>query len=144
MSQNELKISEGGKRILNTCQKELFPTINKLKELLISIQKCRISYQLYSSNLNKLEKEYYEISLNFFEVSRKLETPDIIFEGLEGEAQYMADYFQYQNAFLQNLSDGKNYVEIIDRTLDRKSQSIQNNRTFLLAVVAIIVALLWR
>lgn len=142
--QNELKVSEGGKRILNTCQKELFPTLNKLKELLISIQKCRISFQLYSRQLDKFEKDYHNVSLVFFEVSRKLETPDIIFEGLSGEAQYIADYFQYQNAFLQNLADGRNYVEIIDRTLDRKNQNIQNNRTFLLAIIAIVVSLLWR
>lgn len=139
---NELKISKGTKRILDTMQQDLFPSLSRLRELLVRIQKFRISSQLYSTELHKLELEYSGISTSFFTIVKKLETPDILFEGLEGESQNMIDYFQWQNAFSKNLDEGSKYIEIIDRTLDRKNQSIQNNRTFVFALLAIFISLI--
>ncbi len=136
------QISEGGKRILDTVQKELFPSLEKLKDILVRIQKVRISWQLYSLELHKLEKEYYQASSDFFSTVRKLQTPDILFSGLENNPQHIVDYFQFQGAFQNNIAQGINYIEIIDRTLDRKAQNIQNNRIFLISITAIVISLI--
>ncbi len=141
MPPNQIPISIGGKKILNTVKDELFPIINDLKSILISVQRIRISYQLYSLDLSKTEKEYTQEVVKFFEVVRKLQTPDLLFEGLDGDFQNMADYFQYQGAFQKVIEQGLNYVEIIDRTLDRKTQNIQSNRVFLISVIAIVISI---
>lgn len=52
----------------------------------------------------------------------------------------IADYFSYKNAFQKSIEEGVKYIEIIDRTLDRKRQGIQFFWTFLLAVIAIVVS----
>lgn len=136
-------ISEGGKRILNSVKDELFPLLEKTKDVMVRIQKIRISHQLNSPRLNELENEYSDIMARFFEVVRKLQTPDILFMGLKQEdTQNIVDYFNYQNAFQKNIEQGLNYVEIIDRTLDRKMQNIQNNRAFLFSILAIIISIL--
>jgi len=139
---NQIPISEGGKRVLTTIKDELFPCINKLKDVLVRTQKVRISYQLYLKILTVLEKEYNEISSKFFDVVRKLDTPDILFLGLEDDKQNMVAYFQFQEGFKRTIDQGLTYVEIIDRTLDRKTQNIQNNRTFLISVLAIVISFL--
>mgnify|MGYP001561891979 CR=1 FL=1 len=142
MPPNQIPVSEGGKRILNTIKDELFPVIKRLKDILVRVQKVRISYQLYSTTLSNLETEYALVSGDFFEVVRKLQTPDLLFKGLVDNPQYVADYFQYQEAFQKNIEQGLNYVEIIDRTLDRKIQNIQSNKTFLISVTAIVISIL--
>ena len=139
---NQIHISEGGKRVLTTVKDELFPCINKLKDVLVSTQKIRISYQLYSPVLVSLEKEYIKICSEFFEIVRKLDTPDILFQGLQKNDQNIVAYFQFQEGFKRSIDKGLNYVEIIDRTLDRKTQNIQNNRTFLISVLAIVISVL--
>src|SRR3970040_1750600 len=95
--QNQISISEGGKRILNTVQDELFPVLNRLKELLLSVQKCRTMIPIYSPKLNRLESEYSDVSSEFFTVVRKLETPDILFENLDKNSQNIASYFSFQD-----------------------------------------------
>jgi hypothetical protein len=138
-----LQITEGGKKILNTVSAELFPVVKRMKELLIKVQKCR-PFSLYSPELIELEKEYYEISAQFFTVATKLETPDILFEGFNKEKEEpMIAYFQYRGAFVQNIDEGAKYIEIIDRTLDRKNQNIQNFRTFIIAIIAVVVGIIW-
>jgi len=143
MPPNQIPVSTGGRRILNTVKEELFPVIDRLKDILVHVQKVRISYQLYSPILSNLEKEYTQVSADFFEVVRKLQTPDVLFDGLSDNPQNIVDYFQYQGAFQKNIEQGLNYVEIVDRTLDRKTQSIQNTRTFLISIIAIVVSILF-
>ncbi len=142
MPPDQLPIRPGGKRILDTVKDRLFPITNRLKDILVRVQKIRVSYQLYSPTLSSLDKEYTEASGDFFEVVRILQTPDLLFEGLGDNPEPIVDYFQYQEAFQKNIEQGLNYVEITDRTLDRKTQSIQNNRTFLVSLLAIIISLL--
>lgn len=137
----QIPVTPGLRRILSTIKDELFPQIDNLKNLLVEIQSCRISYQLYSSRLSSLEKKYSNVSEDFFEVVKKLETPDILFKGVEGGERNIADYFQFQGAFKQNISEGVGYIEIIDRTLDRKIGTIQNTRTFLISIVALVVSI---
>jgi hypothetical protein len=139
---NEIPISDGGKRILNTMKDEMFPIQNKLKELLVRIHKSRVNFSLFSKDLAIQSNEYESISTNFFEISQKLQTPDILFLGLKNNAENIAAYFQYQQAVMQSIDEGSKYIEIIDRTLDRKLQTINNFRTQLLAVVAIIASLI--
>ena len=79
--------------------------------------------------------------LGHFEVVKKLETPYLIFEGMDGGERNIVDYFQFQGAFKQNISEEVGYVEIIDRTLDRKVGTIQNTRTFLISIVALVVSI---
>jgi len=134
-------IRPGQRKIMVTVKDELFPQIEKLKDLLVKIQSCRISNQLFSIIMNNLENEYSMVSSNFFEVVKKLETPDILFQGVDGGDQNMIDYFQFRGAFKDNISEGLNYIEIIDRTLDRKFGVIVNNRTFLISIVAIIISI---
>lgn len=55
-------VTPGQKVILETVQKELFPQIDKLKDLLVKIQSCRISFQIYSLQLQQIEKEYYIVA----------------------------------------------------------------------------------
>jgi hypothetical protein len=144
MSDNQNKsttLTPGQRKILETVKNELFPQIENLKKLIVNVQACRISYQLFSFKLQNLEKEYATVSKRFFEVVKKLETPDILFEGIEGEERNIVDYFQFQGAFKQNIGEGLTYVEIIDRTLDRKAGTIQNNRTFLISIIAIVVSI---
>lgn len=136
-----IPVTPGQRIILNTVKDELFPQINNLKTILVEIQACRISYQLYSSKLSALVERYSNVSKNFFEVVKKLETPDILFERVEGEERNIVDYFQFQGAFKQNISEGVGYVEIIDRTLDRKVGTIQNTRTFLISIIALVVSI---
>lgn len=133
--------TSGQKRIMETIQKELFPQIEDLKRVIVEIQTCRIFYQLYSVRLREIEIKYEKTLKNFFEAVNKLETPDILFSGLEKSDQNAVDYFQFQGAFKQNISEGIIYVEIIDRTLDRKLGAIQNNRTFLISSIALIISL---
>jgi hypothetical protein len=54
----------------------------------------------------------------------------------------MIDYFQWQGVFKDNIKEGVEYIEIIDRTLDRKMGAIQNNRTFLISVIALVISIL--
>jgi len=68
MEQKQIPISEGAKIILDTVKDELFPAVGKLKKLLNSLQKCRVSFQLYSSRLNEFEEEYASTSDTFFAV----------------------------------------------------------------------------
>jgi hypothetical protein len=140
---NEIKITEGGKIILNTVKDELFPTVNMLKDLIVKIHSCRIRFPLYSAELNKIRNEYESVSVTFFDVAKKLETPDILFANMHDDPQLMVSYFQYKNAFESAINEGVKAVEIIDRSVDRKSQVIQNSWTYLLAVVAIIASIIW-
>ena len=138
-----LEISRGGKLILNTIKDELFPCIKNLKDLIIKIQKCHIKFPLYSFELNKLEKEYLEVSEKFFTVSIKLQTPDILFKDLEEDPRYIVDYFQYKEAIGQTIVDGSKIIEIIDRTLDRKRQNIENNRALYISITAIVLSIIF-
>ena len=140
MKKDQIPVTSGQKIIMNTVQKELFPTLESLKELLVRIQKLRIAFPLYSRELSLIEKEYTQIAVDFFEVTRKLQTPDILFKDSKDD-QNMVDYFQFRGAFIQNISEGASYIEIIDRTLDRKSEMIQNSRTLFLALVALVVSI---
>lgn len=137
----EIPVNEGAKRILNTLKDELFPLSNQLKELLLKIQRLRIKFPIYSKSLNDLELEYFALSEKFFTITQKLETPDILFVGLEG-SQPMIDYFQYEATISKTISETSKYVEIIDKTLDRKNQTIQNFRTLSLAIIAIAISIL--
>lgn len=135
-------VSQGTQRILVAVQSELFPAIKELRELLLETQKIKIPYFLFSNELTKRKLGYTEVTTRFFTVVKKLETPEILFEGLTNDMEYMSDYFQLQGAFLSNIETGLRYVEIIDRTLDRKSQDIQNNRTITLAFIAILISII--
>ncbi len=135
-------VSQGTQRILVTVHSELFPTIKELRELLLETQKIRISYFLFSNKLTNRKLEYAKVATSFFTAVKKLETPEILFDGLTNDMEYMADYFQLQGAFLSNIETGLRYIEIIDRTLDRKCQDIQNNRTLILAIVAILITII--
>lgn len=146
MDQIQRATSEPERIIVETLGKELFPSLEKLKDLLIRIQNCRIPYYFFSIELNKLEKEYFNAASNFFLIDKKLKTPNLLF-GLENSTMavtdsYMIEYFKFQGAFNPTLAEGMKYIEIIDRTLDRKNQTMQNNRTFTLALTAIVVSLL--
>lgn len=136
-----IPVTPGQRRILDTIKDELFPQIESLKKLIVEIQTCRISYQLYSRKLGILDAEYSRISKSFFEVVKKLETPDILFEGIEGGEKNVVDYFQFQNAFKQKIAEGVSYIEIIDRTLDRKIETIRNTRTFLISIIALVISI---
>jgi hypothetical protein len=140
-----IPITTGQQKILETLWNDLFPQIEVLKDLMVNIQACRVSCQIYSLKLNQLEKRYSEASQTFFGVVKKLETPDILFQDTENaKDNNMVAYFQYQSAFKQNIAEGISYVEIIDRTLDRKSGSVQNNRTLLISLFALFASIYWR
>lgn len=138
----EMPISAGGKRVLNTVKDDLFPILKELRDLLLRVHRSRPPFPLYSPNLSSLTLEFEELSASFFGVVRKLETPDILFSGLTEDPRNIADYFQFQGAFLKQIEEGGKYIEIIDRTLDRKTQAIQNSRTLVLALIAIIASLI--
>lgn len=133
----------GQKKIMSTIQDELFPEMDKLKDLMIEVHECRISYHAYSSKLQKLEKEYSKTSKRFFSVVKKLQTPDDLFEGVDGGMKNMADYFQFKGAFQKNIEQGMNYIEIIDRSLDRKLGAIYSNRAFYLSLLAILISVIF-
>ncbi len=137
-----IPLSEGTKILLNTIQKELFPILNELKQLLIDIQGLRITFPLYSKELNKYEATYQDVAKRFFTLVQKLETPDILFQGLPPNPQDIAGYFQFEGAVGKNINEGSKYVEIIDRTLDRKRQTIFNSWTLFLAVLAIVISVI--
>jgi hypothetical protein len=141
-NQQQKPLTPGTRKILNTIKDELFPQIEILKNLLVEFQQCRISYQLYSLKLHSLEIQYSTVAENFFKVVKKLETPNILFENVEGGEKNMIDYFQWQGVFKDNIKEGVEYIEIIDRTLDRKMGAIQNNRTFLISVIALVISIL--
>src|ERR1700733_7009661 len=133
MPPNQIPVSEADKRILETIRTEFFPALNKIKDLLTRIQSTRLVFFLYSPGLSKLEQEYFEISQALFVIDRKLTTPDILFEGLSNIDEGAAAYFRFNEAIKKGLAEATGYIEIVDRTLDRKKQTLQNNRTLLLA-----------
>ncbi len=139
--EKEIPITPGLKRILETVKDELFPKLERLKEVLVRIQACRISFHLYSKELWGIERDYHVASKGFFEVVKKLETPDILFAGIDGGEANIVPYYQFQGAFKQNIAEGIVYVEIIDRTLDRKVGTIQNSRTFLISILAVVISI---
>lgn len=136
-------ISKGTKILLDTIQQELFPVLNELKQLLVDIQGLRITFPLYSKELSKYEVVYQDIAKRFFIVVQKLETPDILFKDLPHNPQDIAGYFQFEGAVGKNINEGSRYVEIIDRTLDRKRQTIFNSWTLFLAVLAIVISVIF-
>lgn len=138
-----IPVSEGTRKMMETVQNELFPILNELKQLLIDIQNLRVVFPLYLKDLNKINNKYGEIAKRFFIVVQKLETPDILFEGLPKNNQDIASYFQFQGAISKHISEGSKYIEIIDRTLDRKRQTIFNSWTLFLAILAIAVSIIF-
>lgn len=139
---NTIPVSDGTKILLDTIQKELFPVLNELKQLLIDTQELRIKFPLYSKRLKEYDNRYQEITKKFFIVVQKLETPDILFKDLPNNPQNIASYFQFQGAMSKNIEEGSKYVEIVDRTLDRKRQTIFNSWTLFLAITAIVLGLI--
>lgn len=137
-----IPLSEGTKILLNTIQTELFPILNNLKQLLVDIQGLRINFPLYSKKLNNYNLKYQTIAKDFFTVVQKLETPNILFKGLPSNPQDIASYFEFHEAMSKNISEGSRYVEIIDRTLDRKQQTIFNSWTIFLAALAIVMSVI--
>jgi hypothetical protein len=135
-------ISEADKIILNTIKDELFPVLNELKLLVVRVYKCRVLFLFYSSELRRIQSEYEKVSTDFFVVTTKLETPDILFKGLGDNPDNIVSYFRYQKVVSERINEGVKAVEIIDRILDRKTQTIQNSWTHLLAVIAIVASLL--
>lgn len=135
-----IQVSEGTKRIVETVHKELFPILNELKQLLVDIQGLRIVFPLYSKELKKYDTQYQDIAKRFFIVVQKLETPDILFKDLPNNPQDIASYFQFEGAVGKNVNEGSKYVEIVDRTLDRKRQTIFNSWTLFLAILAIVIS----
>jgi len=140
--ENNIPLSEGTKILLDTIQKELFPILNDLKQLLVDIQGLRITFPLYSKRLNIYNIKYQTIAKSFFTVVQKLETPDILFKDLPKNHKAIASYFQFHEAMSKNIGEGSRYVEIIDRTLDRKRQTIFNSWTIFLATLAIVISLI--
>jgi hypothetical protein len=138
----EIPITESGKRILDTVKDELFPLLEDMKNILVDVHACRISYQIYSCELNQINDRYLEKSTKIFQVIQKLQTPDILFQGLENTDQNAVDYFQYKMTFEKNIGEAFVYTEIIDRTLDRKFQSIQNTRTIWISMLALVLSAL--
>lgn len=126
--------------MMEIVHKELFPALNELKQLLVDIQGLRIIFPLYSKELKRHDTQYQDIRKRFFTVVQKLETPDILFKGLPNNPQDIASYFQFEGAISKNINEGSKYVEIIDRTLDRKRQTVFNSWTLFLAVLAIVVS----
>jgi len=141
MPNNEIPITDGQRKILETVKDELFPQLVNLRNLLVRIQECRIYYQLHSFKLHELDKEYSRVSRDFFVVVQKLETPDILFEGVAGGKENIVHYFQFAGAFKQKIAEGVGYVEIIDRTLDRKIGTIRTTRIFLISIIAIVISI---
>lgn len=142
--QTQVPVSEPEKRILEALRVEFFPVLNKLKDLLTRMQNCRLFFYVFSPSLSDLEKEYFDISAELFVIDKKLTTPDVLFKGLNGENIAMLAYFRWRPMIIQSLSEAMNYTEIIDRNLDRKRQTINNNRTTCLALIAILASILWR
>lgn len=138
---NQIPVSEGTKRMLDTFQKELLPALDSMRKLVIEVQSCRITFPFYSHKLTVLQKKYNEISIEFFNVVRKLETPDILFKDISENPQNIASYLQFQPAMSKSIADGSNYIEILDRALDRKNESIQNTRTLAIAMIAIFISI---
>lgn len=136
-----IPITSSEQRILMVVKEELFPQIEKIKKLMVDIQTCRTTYQLYSKQLNELEREYTSISKEFFSVVRKLETPDILFVDINDDNSNVVAYFKYKQGFSQSISEGVGYIEVVDRTLDRKLGKINNNRTLLIALAAVLIPL---
>ncbi|MFA5751352.1 MAG: hypothetical protein WCX79_04535 [Candidatus Paceibacterota bacterium] len=138
-----IPLSEGAKILLNTVQKELFPVLNELKQLLVNIQGLRINCPLYSKQLIEYQTTYEDTAKRFFVIVQKLETPDILFKDLPQDIQNIASYFQFENAVGKNINEGSKYVEIIDRTLDRKRQIIFNYQTLFVAILAIAISIIF-
>lgn len=128
---------------METVHKELFPILNELKRLLVDIQGLRITFPLYSRDLKKYDTQYQDVAKRFFVVVQKLETPDILFKDLPSNPQDMASYFQFEGAVGKTINEGSKYIEIIDRTLDRKRQAIFNSRTLFLAILAIVISIVF-
>lgn len=128
---------------METVHKELFPILNELKQLLVDIQGLRIVFPLYSKGLNKYDTQYQDIAKRFFIVVQKLETPDILFKDLPNNPQDITSYFQFEGAVGKSINEGSKYVEIIDRTLDRKRQTIFNSWTLFLAILAIFISIVF-
>ncbi len=126
---------------MNTVKDELFPVLNDLNQLMLEIHSLRIVFPLYSSELKKYDSKYQDIAGKFFTIVQKLETPDILFEGLPENPQDIASYFQLEAAFRKNIARGSRYIELLDRILDRKRQTIFNSWTLLLGAIAILVGL---
>jgi hypothetical protein len=139
----KLNISEGGRIILNTVKDELFPLTEKLKNILVRVHSYRSTLlETNSKQLYEIESEYSRVSADFFVVTTKLQSSDLLFKDLPGEPQNIADYFQYQDAFQKNIDQGIGYIEIIDRTLDRKIQDIHNKVTLVISILAILISIL--
>lgn len=140
----QIPLTEGAKIILNTIKDEFFPIQKELMLLLKEVQELRIKNLVYSREIHDLNKKYEELSPNFFDIAIKLKTPDILFKSLErnNSMQNMASYFQFKNAIEDSINEGFKYIEIIDRTLDRKNEKIQNSRTLILALLALIISMI--
>ena len=141
MEDKPIELTNGQQIIMRTIMVELRPPLESLKKLVVKIHKLRLSFQLYSNELLLIEKEYAEISTAFFEATRKLQSPELLFENSDNDCD-MFSYMTNQGLFIPKISEGVAYIEIIDRTLDRKLQTIQNSRALVLALSALVIGLL--
>ncbi len=129
------------RRIFETFKDELHEPLEKLKELFVTSQKIRITANLYSRKLSQLEREYSTVLPELFEVIRKLDTPDLLFKDLDvNDGERLGAYFSAKPAIQSATAEVMKYTEVIDKAIDRKNQTIHNNRTLIASVVALFLS----
>jgi hypothetical protein len=136
-------VSEGGRRLLESYLQELNPSLIFLRNALIEIHELRLGKfeYIYSKRLTAFNNKYEECRLNFFRISRKIETPDIILEGLSSPED-MGGYTQFIQMVDKDILRGFQYIEIIDRVLETKKQHVFNARSVFFSAAAILISLI--
>lgn len=144
MNGNTQKLPPGADILLKAMLDDFFPLEKKINSCLVEIQKIRIPYYfLFSKKLNDLTVKYENLSAEYFSLVNVINNPDLLFENFKdknkGVPDYMIGYMQFKPGIQNNINQVNINLEIIDRTLDRKHQNLQNKITLFLAVFSIVL-----
>jgi len=142
---------EASKILLNFAKNELLPMKGKLMDFFAeaSIFRPNINMSFYRKGFKILENEYSRLTRESSELLKKYETPDIIFKGLDipkgnkTELAYvMHTYFNFTPSIKPIIGDCLRLLEISDRILSNKRNTMDFKVSVILSIIAIVIALI--
>mgnify|MGYP001582465452 FL=1 len=142
----------GGKPILNHLSTQVFPIVKEIRKLSLEIGDYRQGFinSFFRKTLSELQEKYRIINKNLLQTYHIYETPDELFKentldqqkDQQRIAEMLSDYMNTRNAVIPHFQEGFALLEIIDRNLNRYSQSADQRISIVLSITAITISII--
>lgn len=147
---------ESGKIMVTFVKDKLLPAVTDLEKFTVKVAdyNSTLFNSFFRGGLRRLNLDYKNKNREFFTLYHLYSTPDELFKDIiikndkieqgpnEQSKKIMANYMSMRPATMNSFGDGFKLLEIIDRHLNRYSQSADQRVATTLSILAITVSII--